>query len=193
MRKLISAAFVSSLLLIGVCALTPSETLAQKGAVSAVSFVDLQRYSGKWFEIARFPHKFQRECVGNTTTTFNTMTDNGQLEILNSCLQKNGKVDQLKGQAKIVDSSTNSKMKFSSSKFSNDSYWVVNLDPEYQYAVVGTPDHNFLWILSRTPQMTDATYQQILRNVEKMGFRPSKIVKTPQNVDTLKGAPMVKP
>jgi apolipoprotein D and lipocalin family protein len=192
MRKLISAVFVSGLLLICVCVLIPSKALAQKTAVTAVSFVDLKKYSGKWFEIAKLPHKFQKECVGNTTSTFNTMRDDGQMEVLNSCLQRNGKVDHFKGQATIVDAGTNSKMKVSFPKFSSDSIWIVDLDPNYQYAVVGNPDRKFLWILSRTPQMNDGTYQQILRNIEKMGFQPNKLVKTPQNVETLKGTVVVK-
>lgn len=187
MRKLISAVFIPVLLLIGVCFLNPSPLAAQQGTVTAVSSVDLKRYSGKWFEIARLPTKFQKQCVGNTTTTFNTMTENGQLQILNSCLQKSGKIDQLRGEAKVVDAGTNAKMKVSFPKFSSDSFWIVDLDPNYQYAVVGNPDREYLWILSRAPQMDDGTYQQILRRIERMGFKPNKLVKTPQNVETLKG------
>ena len=192
MRKLISAAFVPVLLLIGVCFFSPSEAHAQTGAVTAVSSVDLKRYSGKWFEIAKLPTKFQKECVGNTTATFNTMRRDGQIEVLNSCLQKNGKLDQRRGQAKVVDAGTNAKMKVSFPKFSSGSYWIVDLDPNYQYAVVGHPERDFLWILSRTPEMNDALYQQILRKIEKMGFEPNRLVKTPQNVEMLKGSVVVK-
>ena len=160
---------------------------AQPGAVTAVPSVDLKRYSGKWFEIARLPTKFQKQCAGNTTTTINTMSENGQLQFLNSCLQKNGKVDQSTGEAKVVDAGTNAKMKISFPKFSSDSYWIVDLDSNYQYAVAGNPDREYLWILSRTPQMDDGTYQQILRRIERMGFKPNKLIKTPQNVETLKG------
>ena len=188
MRKLISATVISSLLLIGAYLSSPLSALAQQSNVMAVSSVDLKRYSGKWFEIARMPNKFQKDCVGNTTATFNTMREDGQMEVLNSCLQKNGRTDQMRGQAKVVDASSNAKMKVSFPKFSSDSYWIVDLDSNYQYAVVGNPDRNFLWILSRTPQMNDATYQQILRNLERMGFKPNRLVKTPQNIETLKGS-----
>jgi apolipoprotein D and lipocalin family protein len=192
MRKLIRAVFVPVLTLIGVCLLSASPLAAQQGAVTPVSSVDLKRYSGKWFEIARLPTKFQKQCVGNTTTTFNTMTQNGQLQVLNTCLQKSGKIDQLRGEAKVIDASTNAKMKVSFPKFSSDSFWVLDLDPNYQYAVVGNPDREYLWILSRAPQMDDGTYQQILRRLERMGFKPNKLVKTPQNVETLKGTVMEK-
>ena len=188
MRKWISAAFVPTLLLIGVYILSPVNAPAQQGTVSAVPSVDLKRYSGKWFEIARLPIKFQKQCVGNTTATFNTMRADGQMEVLNHCLQKSGKIEQLRGEAKVIDAGTNAKMKVSFPKFSSDSYWIVDLDPNYQYAAVGNPDREYLWILSRTPLMDDGTYQQILRRVEKMGFKPNKLVKTPQNVQMLKGA-----
>jgi apolipoprotein D and lipocalin family protein len=187
MRKSLSAVFVPILLMIGVCFLNPPQTIAQQGAVTAVPFVDLKRYSGKWFEIAKLPTKFQKQCVGNTSATFNTMVENNRLQVLNSCLQKNGKVDQLRGEAKVIDARNNAKMKVSFPKFSSDSYWIVDLDQNYQYAVIANPNREYLWILSRTPQMNDAIYQQILRRIETMGFKPNKLVKTPQNVEMLKG------
>jgi apolipoprotein D and lipocalin family protein len=186
MRKLISAVFVPILLLIGVCFLNPLSIPAQQSTVMAVPSVDLKRYSGRWFEIARLPTKFQKQCIGNTTTTFNTMRENGQLEILSRCLVKNGKVDEIRGETKVSDA-TNAKMKVSFPKFSSDSFWVIDLDPNYQYAVVGNPDRDYLWILNRAPQMDDAVYQQILRRIEKMGFKPNKLIKVSQNVETLKG------
>jgi apolipoprotein D and lipocalin family protein len=188
MRKWLSAAFVPILLLIGVCALNSSTVLAQQGTVTAVPAVDLKRYSGRWFEIAKLPNKFQKQCYGNTTTTFNTKREDGEMEILNRCLQKNGMVDQLRGEAKVIDASSNAKMKISFPKFSSNSFWIVDLDQNYQYAVVTNPDREYLWILSRVPEMDDATYQQILRRIERMGFQPNKLIRTPQNVETVKGS-----
>jgi apolipoprotein D and lipocalin family protein len=188
MKKCFFAARMTTLLLVCVFVLSVSEASAQPGKVTAVSALDLNRYSGKWFEISKLPIKFQRQCVGNTTTTFSTMKADGEMEVLNRCLQKSGKFDELRGQAKVITAGANSKMKMSFDSFSSDSYWVVDLDPNYQYAVVGNPDRKYLWILSRTPKMDDGVYQNILRRVETMGYNPNKLVKTPQNVETLKGA-----
>ena len=108
---------------------------------------------------------------------------------------KDGKVGKAEGEAKISDESSNSKLdvrfapKFLSflSAVWGD-YWILDLDENYNYAAVGDPKRENLWILSREPKMNDAVYQNILRRLEKMGFEPGKLVKTPQNVEVVKGA-----
>jgi apolipoprotein D and lipocalin family protein len=161
--------------------------------VIAVPSVDLKRYSGKWFEIARLPNKFQKDCVGNVTADY-ALNSDGTIQVTNRCLKKDGKTDQAVGKAKIEDKQTNSKLevRFAPGYLSFlpivwGDYWVIDLDSNYQYAVVGNPDRKYLWVLSRKPEMDDATYQQILRRVEKMGYTPNKLTKTPQNMETLKG------
>lgn len=159
-----------------------------------VSAVDLKQYAGKWFEIARYPNKFQRKCVGNTTASYALKPD-GSINVLNQCLVKNGTLESATGEAKVVEGSSNAKlevrfaprfMSFLSAVWGD--YWIVDLDGEYKYAAVGDPKREYLWILSRTPEMSDATYQNILRRVEKLGFNPAKLQKTPQNAETIKGA-----
>lgn len=164
-----------------------------KDDVTTVSSVDLKRYAGKWYEIARFPNRFQKQCVGNTTAEYSLKSD-GNVEVINRCLKKNGQYDDAKGKAKIVDKQSNAKLevRFAPAVLSFipnvwGDYWIIDLDPNYQYAVVGDPNRKYLWILSRTAEMTDATYQGILRKLEKMGYDPNKLVKTPQKVETLKG------
>ena len=159
-----------------------------------VAKVDLKRYAGKWFEIARYPNKFQKKCVGNTTANY-TIKGDGKLEVVNECLQKDGIVNNAKGEAKIVDKTTNAKLevRFAPSLLSFipavwGDYWIIDLDDNYQYSVVGDPKREYLWILSRTAEINDATYQNILRRVEKLGFDPGKLVKTPQNAQAVKGA-----
>lgn len=156
--------------------------------------VDLKRYSGKWFEIAKYPNKFQKQCVGNTTATY-TQKSNGRIEVLNECLKKDGTIDNAKGEAKIVDKTTNAKLevRFAPSVLSFipavwGDYWIIDLDEDYRYVAIGEPKREYFWILSREPQMDDATYQNILRRAEKLGFNPGKVVKTPQNVQAVKGA-----
>jgi apolipoprotein D and lipocalin family protein len=161
---------------------------------TAVASVDLKRYSGKWFEIARYPNKYQNNCVGNTTATY-SMNADGKLDVLNECLKKDGTVIDAKGEAKIVDKLTNAKLEvrfapgylaFISSVWAD--YWIIDLDDKYQYAAIGDEDGKYLWILSRTQKLNDATYQNILRRVEAMGYKPGKLIKTPQNVEVVKGA-----
>ncbi len=167
---------------------------AQNAALPTVPKVDLKRYAGKWFEIARYPNKFQEKCAGNTTATY-TIKNNGKLEVLNECLKKNGVTDKAKGDAKIIDKNTNAKLevRFAPAFLSFipavwGDYWIIDLDDEYKYAAVGDPERKYLWILSRTPELDDTTYQNILRRVEKLGFNPGKLDKTPQNVQAVKGA-----
>ena len=171
----------------------PNNSNAQT-QVKAVASVDLKRFAGKWFEIARFPNKFQKKCVGNTTASYALKPD-GNINVLNQCLVKNGTLESATGEAKVVEGSSNAKlevrfapqfMSFLSAVWGD--YWIVDLDNEYKYAAVGDPKREYLWILSRTPEMSDATYQNILRRIEKLGFNPAKLQKTPQNAVTVKGA-----
>ena len=125
--------------------------------------------------------------MANTTATY-SKKDNGRLEVLNSCQTKEGKIDSAAGEAKIVDKSTNAKLKvrfapgfLSFLPFVWGDYWIIDLEPNYQYAVVGTPSRDYLWILGRTPEMHENTYQNILNRVKEQGFDPAKLVKTPQN------------
>ena len=196
MRKLTKALLGSAVA--AVMAATVAGQDNKKPELRTVGSVDLNRYTGKWYEIARYPNKFQKQCVGNTTATYSRKS-NGRLEVINQCIKKDGTVDDAKGEAKIIDGSGNSKLKvrFAPSSLSWLSavwgdYWIIDLGPNYEYAVIGEPDRDYFWILSRTPEMTDATYQSILRKAEKMGFEPGKVVKTPQNVESLKGTAIPK-
>ncbi len=162
-------------------------------AVEAVAKVDLQRYSGKWFEIAKYPNKFQKQCVGNVTATY-TLKPNNKLEVLNQCLKKDGTMESAKAEGKIADKKTNSKLKVrfapgftSFLPFVWANYWIIDLDPEYKWVVVAEPKRDYFWILSREPELNDTTYQAILRRAEGMGFTPGKVEKTPQGLDGSKG------
>ena len=164
------------------------------GPVPTVAAVDLKRYSGKWYEIARYPNRFQKQCVGNTTANYSIKPD-GRLEVLNECLTKNGTIDSAKGEAKVVNNSKNTKLKvrFAPSflapfGFVWGDYWVVDLGPKYEYSVVSDPKREYLWILSRTPELPEPIYQNLLRRVETLGFNPGKLEKTPQKAEAVKGA-----
>ena len=159
-----------------------------------VAGVDLNRYAGQWYEIAKYPNKFQKQCVGNTTATY-TLKGEGKIEVLNRCLKKDGTVNDAKGEAKVVDKATNAKLevRFAPGFLSWlpqvwGDYWVIDLPDDYSYSVIGTPDRKYFWILSRTAKMDDGTYQEILRRAEQQGFVPAKVQKTAQGIESGKGA-----
>jgi apolipoprotein D and lipocalin family protein len=171
---------------------------AQTGELQTVPAVDLNRYSGRWFEIAKYPNKFQKKCVGNTTATY-TQKKNGRIDVLNECLMANGMVNRATGEAKFGDKTSTAKLKvrFAPSALSWlpqvwGDYWVIELASGYEYAVIGEPGREYLWILSRKPDMSDALYQDILRRVEKMGFQPGRVERTRQNLENVNGTTKVK-
>jgi apolipoprotein D and lipocalin family protein len=159
---------------------------AQK-PVTPVAFLDLQKYAGTWYEIGRYPNKLQRKCAGNVTVVY-TRKPNGDLEIRIQCLGTKGTAEVYKTDAKIADNAGNAKM-----KSGWGDHWVIDLDPNYQYAAVSDSKGENLWILGRAAKMSDAVYQRILRRVELMGFYPGKVAKTPQNVEVVKGTVIEKP
>lgn len=192
MKKWHFAVLLPALLATTAYALSINSHSSKKAEVKTVPFVDLKRYTGKWFEIARLPVRFQKQCIGNVTAEY-TLKPNGNIEVLNKCLKKDGQYDDAKGKAKVVDKTTNAKLKVSFFLFFYAPYWIIDLDPDYNYAVVGNPNRKYLWILSRTPALDDKTYQNILRKVEKMGYKPNELIKTPQNVQNIKGEVLEKP
>ncbi len=194
MKKIIQATLLLSLIVFSIDAFAQQKTSDKQPPPPTVSSVDLKQYAGKWFEIARYPNKFQKKCVANTTANY-TLKPDGNVEVFNQCLVKNGTLDGATGAAKIVDNASNAKFELSfapqyKSFLSGEwrDYWIVDLDVDYKYAAVGDPKREYLWILSRTPEMSDANYQNILRRVEKLGYNPAKLQKTPQNAQVVKGA-----
>jgi len=161
-------------LLAGACAsLGP-----RRPPLATVPSVDLQRYAGKWFEIAAYPHFFQRGCTGSTAE-YAALPD-GRISVTNRCV-KNGESVTVRGVARVVPGSGNARLKvrIGPAPFAGD-YWVIALDSrDYQWAVVGHPSRNYLWILARRPTLDPALYQRLLREIERLGYDPARIVKTP--------------
>ncbi len=137
--------------------------------------VELTKYLGKWYEIAHLPARFQKDCT-DTTATY-TLRDDGSIAVLNEC-RRGGAVKLAKGKAKVVDKTTNAKLKVTFFwPFSGD-YWIIHLGKDYEYAVVGTPNRKYLWILSRTPHMEDLLFTQLLEFVKSKGFNVTRLIKT---------------
>ena len=159
-------------------ALLPSVSLSQQ-PLSTVSSVDLHRYIGRWYEIARYPNRFEKKCDRDVTATYAVRPD-GKISVVNTCTTAAGKVTTAKGWARVVDSATNARLKvtFFWPFFGN--YWIIDLDPSYQYAVVGEPSRQYLWILSRTPRIDDKLYGEILSRIARQGYDPGRIERTRQ-------------
>jgi len=137
-------------------------------AVASVAAVDLTRYAGKWFEIASFPMFFQRNCRSGTTAEYALAAD-GVVQVTNRCRTDDG-FDQATGQATVVEGFQNSRLKVSFFWPFKSDYWVIGLDGDYRWAVVGNPNRKYLWVLSRTPQLPQALLDAALASAKAQGF-----------------------
>jgi apolipoprotein D and lipocalin family protein len=153
---------------------------AEKKPLDVVPHVDLQKYLGRWYEIATIPQRFQKGCVGVTADY--SLRKDGAIDVINTCRKEtlDGKVKRARGKAWVVDKTTNAKLKVRFFWPFTGDYWVIGLDAEYRWAIVGHPDRTYLWILSRTPQMDEALYSDLLKTIEATGYDLSKIKRTLQ-------------
>ncbi|MDQ8033412.1 hypothetical protein CEG14_02260 [Bordetella genomosp. 1] len=147
--------------------------------VQTVPAVDLSRYVGKWYEIANFPMFFQRQCVGDTTAEYAANPDK-TVSVTNRCRTKDGSIDSAHGTATVVEGSNNTKLEVSFFKPFKGDYWVIGLDPEYRWAVIGTPDRKYLWILSRSPQLPKDQLDLALKAASDQGYTFEELRYTPQ-------------
>ena len=146
-----------------------------------VNEVDLQRYSGTWYEIARFPHSFEKGLVGVTATY--TLKDKGRIEVLNQGYKNSldGKHSRAVGKAKVPDPTQPGKLKVSFFLFFYGDYFIMELDEEnYQWAMIGSSSPNYFWILSRTPKMNEAVYQSLLQKAEDRGYNLARLIMVQQ-------------
>ena len=146
--------------------------------LETVVHVDLARYVGTWYEIASFPQSFQKGCVATTATY--TIRADGDLDVLNPCRKDalDGPEKSALGRARVVDGATNAKLEVSFFRPFWGDYWIVDLGADYDYAVVGHPGRDYLWILSRTPTMPEATYEGILARLKTQGYDTSRLKRT---------------
>ena len=151
-----------------------------KPPLQTVSHVDLKRYMGTWYEIASFPQWFQKGCVATSATY--ALRQDGDVDVLNECrkITLDAKQKRAKGKAWIVDSKSNAKLKVRFFwPFSGD-YWIIDLGADYEYAVVGHPKRNYLWILSRSRKMDPAVYKTILERLKRQHYDVSRLNTTIQ-------------
>lgn len=163
--------------------LLPQVSHAQP-AVRTVVQVDLQRYQGSWYEIARFPHYFQRKCIGDVTAHYQ-LSARGGMQVRNRCRKVDGSFLQADGQAIVVNPPANSQLAVSFLPellrwvpFTRGDYWILKLDPQYRHVLVGSPDRNYLWVLSRQPGMDSATFAEYVRAAHDQGFDTKRLLRT---------------
>lgn len=157
-----------------------------KAPLKAIAQLDLQRYLGRWYEIAKFPNRFQRQCVWGTSADY-SLLPNGHIRVLNQCRNSAGNWEHAIGVAKPIEGPSTAKLKvrfapewLSFLPFVWGDYWVVDLDEKYELVAVSEPQKEFLWILSRTPAVSDAAYTELLGRLAAMGLDIQKLEKTPQ-------------
>jgi apolipoprotein D and lipocalin family protein len=157
--------------------------IESKQPLHTVASVNLARYARTWYEIARLPMWFQRHCIDSKAIY--TIRPNDTIGVHNECMTDAGGLDQADGIATIVDTHTNAKLAVTFDNFlarlvgpSRDgNYWILDLDQDYQTALVGTPDRRYLWILSRSPQLDDVTYQRLVEKAQQLGFPVSDLIR----------------
>lgn len=178
MLRNLAILMLSALVFAG-CATTTTARL-RLPMLQTVAQVDLNRYLGIWYEIAAFPQSFQRGCTGSTATY--TLRDDGDIDVINRCRigSLDGKEKKAEGRARVVDRTTNAKLEVSFFRPFWGDYWIIDLGPDYEYAVVGHPSRDYLWILSRTSTMDSAVYDGIIARLRAQGYEVERLNRTLQ-------------
>ncbi len=162
--RLLSIIIIASLVSCKMKSTTPFETVDQ---------IDLEKYAGKWYDIAHFPSTFLNGCK-NITAEY-TLRDKKYMEVFNRCEKiRNGHIKSIKGKAFPVKGSDNSKLKIQFIWPFRADYWILEIEGDYQYACVGGPNRNYAWILSRTPNPDKDIVQRMMDNLERKGFDVSR-------------------
>ena len=188
MHQRVFVALLSTLLL---CA--PAHALALPGGdappLTTVPAVDVPRYMGRWFEIAKFENWFQKKCVSDTSAEYSLKQD-GKVQVINRCRQENGEISEAIGEARQVGevSSPKLEVRFAPAWLSFipavwGDYWIIDLDADYELVAVSEPTREYLWVLARSPQVSAAAYEALLQRLRDKGFDTDKLVKAVQIQD----------
>lgn len=179
LRAVLTGSIVLSALCFSGCSRSTTDRL-DLPPLQTVASVDLSRYLGTWYEIASYPQRFQEGCTATTATY--SLRENGDIDVLNRCRRDSldGEETVANGVARVVDTTTNARLKVSFFRPFWGAYWVIDLGADYEYAVVGHPGRDYLWILSRTPTMDDAVYQGILERLEAAHYDLDRLQRTLQ-------------
>ncbi|MBA3948749.1 MAG: lipocalin family protein [Acidobacteria bacterium] len=173
-------------MLAGFMSVTPPAHAGSSQDVRTVARVDLSRYAGEWFEVARFPNRFQEKCAGDVQARYARRSD-GRIDVINRCRRADGSIDEARGVARVVDEQTSAKLKvrFAPAVLSFlpmvwGDYWVIGLAEDYAWAVVGSPDREYLWVLGRRQELTKGELAAALATARANGFDVDRLRMTAQ-------------
>jgi len=156
----------------------PPPGSTSQAPMQVVPSVDLTRYAGKWHEIARLPNRFQPDCASDTTASY-TLRPDGKITVVNACRNSQGRLKSATGTARLAGGQEpNTKLKVTFFWPFSGNYWIIDLDPDHGWAVVGEPDRKYLWVLSREPRLDEALYRRILDRAKQQGYHVGRVVKT---------------
>ena len=179
--------FISIIGFLLIC-LSSFQAAAQQSdqAVKTIASLDVPRYLGTWYEIAKFPNWFQKKCISNTKAVYTAKPD-GNIRVLNSCKTASGETSEAEGLARQIGAKDSPKLevRFAPAWLSFlpmvwGDYWVIDLDPQYQLAAVSDPSREYLWVLSRTPQLDPKAYADLLQRLQQQSFDIQKLELTSQ-------------
>ena len=179
--------FISIIGFLIIC-LSSFQAAAQQSdqAVKTIASLDVPRYLGTWYEIAKFPNWFQKKCISNTKAIYTAKPD-GNIRVLNSCKTASGETSEAEGLARQIGAKDSPKLevRFAPAWLSFlpmvwGDYWVIDLDPQYQLAAVSDPSREYLWVLSRTPQLDPKAYADLLQRLQQQRFDIQKLELTSQ-------------
>ena len=173
MNNYLVAIFGISILFLISCASSQNKDFP---TLTTVEQVDLNKYVGLWYEVAKIPNSFQDHCAYGTTAEYKLQKD-GSIQVINKCYDENGETDIADGVANILDKKTNAKLEVSFVSFLGirpfwGDYWIIGLDENYLWAIVGTPGRKYGWVLSRTPSLPDETMQMIFSILKEQNYNP---------------------
>lgn len=183
MRKLTTALAIGGVAVLGLV-IAAWSTTADRHPIGNVSvpqpakMVELQLYLGRWYEIARYEQSFQKGCEG-VTADYSLRTD-GKIDVVNRCRKPGGELREAQGRAKIVDRTTNAKLKVSFFGPFYGDYWVLDHADDYSWSIVGEPSGRYLWILAREATPAASDVDQLIQRAGAMGYDTSMLVRTVQ-------------
>lgn len=177
-RLLVAATAMVAVAAAGLLAGCASQKAQKAPPLPTVDHVALDRYAGTWYEIARLPNRFQTRCARNVKAQYQLV--DGGMQVLNSCVQANGETQTARGFAKVEPGSGNARLRVSFFWPFYGPYWVLALDRDYAWSLVGSPDRQQLWILSRTPHLPAELRQRITARAAELGFATEALQLTPQ-------------
>ena len=163
-----------------------AQEVAKAEPLASIESLDVPRYMGRWYEIAKYPNSFQKKCVGFTSAEY-ALTADGEVSVANRCRLADGDTSEALGTARQIGGTTSAKLKV---RFAPawlawlpsvwGDYWVIDIDADYQLVAVSEPRREYLWILSRTPKVPDAAYAALLQRLNAKGFDLRKLETTAQ-------------